>query len=511
VSATSRAPHADGTSAPIGTFCLVLHSHLPWLAGHGTWPVGEEWLHQAWAQSYGPVLDVLIGLAAEGRQQVLTLGLTPVLAAQLDDPYCLAEHHTWLVNWQQRAAALLDQRDPALKRLGRHEHRTATHAMRRMEQTWRHGASGVVRDLADAGTIEVLGGPAAHPFQPLLPERVAAFSLSTGLTDHAIRLGSPSRGIWAPECAYRPGLEDLYADHGVTHFMVDGPTLQHVGATTSRGHRVGASDVVAFGRDLDVSYRVWSPRRGYPGGRWYRDFHTYHHGSGFKHARVTSRSTAPADKAPYDPGRATAAVHADVDDFVEVVRRRLHAIAERDGSPGLVVAAYDTELFGHWWYEGPQWLGQVLRALPAAGIRLSTLAGALSDDLVAGSVSPHEGTWGLGKDFHVWDSPETADIVGLNRAVCDELLTAADLAPRPDIPDRRLDEAAREALLALQSDWAFMVSHRSAVDYARSRAHGHAERMRTLLAGEGTPARPDRRRPTDAPGSPFGVLDARFL
>lgn len=502
---------------PVGTFCLVLHSHLPWLAGHGTWPVGEEWLHQAWSQSYGPVFDVLLDLADAGHRNIVTLGMTPVLATQLDDPYCVAEHHTWLSNWQQRAIELAQQPSRDLRNLGRYEYRSATEALERHEQRWLRGASTMLRRLADSGAIEILGGPATHPFQPLLPERVAEFSLRVGMDDHVLRFGSRPHGIWAPECAYRPGLEALYDRQGVNHFMVDGPTLQHVGASTATGWRIAESDVVAFGRDLEVSYRVWSPKSGYPGGRWYRDFHTYHHESGFKPARVTSRSTPPEDKSPYDPERARSAVAGDVADFVRVVRRRLADIQQRDGKPGLVVAAYDTELFGHWWHEGPQWLAGIASALPEAGIRMTTLQGALDAGLVSGSVSPEAGSWGLRKDFHVWDSAETADVVALNRSVSEEIVSAVEGIDAA-APDPTMDDAAREALLALQSDWAFMISHRSAVDYARSRALGHAARMRDLLRdGTRSGTAPSGDEPTGLsrrphrPGSPFGHLDARLL
>ena len=109
---------------PIGTFCLVLHTHLPWLAHHGAWPVGEEWLHQAWATSYLPVIDLLETLADEGRRDVLTLGVSPVLAAQLDDPYCIKEQQTWLANWQLRAQGMAGARETW--RRVRHQ-RSSTH------------------------------------------------------------------------------------------------------------------------------------------------------------------------------------------------------------------------------------------------------------------------------------------------------------------------------------------------------------------------------------------------
>ena len=151
---------------------------------------------------------------------------------------------------------------------------------------------------------------------------------------------------------------------GSAHFMVDGPSLH---GDTALGRPVGDSDVVAFGRDLQVSYRVWSPKSGYPGHAAYRDFHTYDHRTGLKPARVTGRNVPSDAKAPYDPERADRAIDGHVADFVDVVRGRLQAESERIGRPAHVVAAFDTELFGHWWYEGPVWLERVLRALPEAG------------------------------------------------------------------------------------------------------------------------------------------------
>ena len=215
---------------------------------------------------------------------------------------------------------------------------------------WRHGGSPLLRGLIDAGTVELLGGPLAHPFQPLLTPRLREFALREGLADARQRLSHKPIGIWAPECAYAPGMEHDYAAAGVGHFMVDGPSLH---GDTALGRPVGDSDVVAFGRDLQVSYRVWSPKSGYPGHAAYRDFHTYDHRTGLKPARVTGRNVPSDAKAPYDPERAERAIDGHVADFVDVVRGRLLAESERIGRPAHVIAAFDTELFGHWWYEGP--------------------------------------------------------------------------------------------------------------------------------------------------------------
>jgi 1,4-alpha-glucan branching enzyme len=495
----------------IGTCCVVLHTHLPWLAHAGAWPVGEEWLHQAWATSYDPVVEVLERLAAEGRTDLLTLGVTPVVNAMLDDPYLLREHHTWLGTWQVRAASLAARpgASEALRETASYEWRLASHARERFESRWRHGGSPVLRALRDSGAVELLGGPATHPFQPLAAdERLLHAQLRTGLDDAAIRWGARPPGIWAPECGYRPGLEDVYAANGVTHFLADGPTLLGSGVPTSAAYCVRDSDVVVYGRDLDVTYRVWSPRSGYPGGRWYRDFHTFDHGSGIRPARVTSRRTTPEDKRPYDPAQAALAVERDAVDFVGVVADRLRAVAAERGRPGLTVVAYDTELFGHWWHEGPAWLERVLRLLPEAGVRVTTLRGAA--DLVEGRARLEAGSWGSGKDWRVWEG--AADLLDESREVQRRLLDlVTKRTPRRD-RDLALDQAAREAFLVMSSDWAFCVSKDSAADYARSRHATHRQRFADLAdaleSGRDATVLAQRFRALDGP---FGHLDARLF
>jgi 1,4-alpha-glucan branching enzyme len=272
---------------------------------------------------------------------------------------------------------------------------------------------------------------------------------------------------------------------------------------------LGATDVVAFPRDLEVTYRVWSPRAGYPGTKWYRDFHTYDHTSGLRPARVTSHHSGPHEKKPYEPDAARAQVERDAVDFVETVRHRL---AARDAA-SLVVAAYDTELFGHWWHEGPIWLDRVLRLLPEAGVRVTTLRGAIDAGHVGRRIEevPHT-SWGAGKDWHIWDGGPVRDVVASNAEVVRRLLAVVDKTEPDGVRDPVLDALAREAFLALASDWAFLVSHNGAVQYARDRIRRHADRVRALA--DAIEARDRRRAGHLAEGTrdrPWGHLDARLL
>ncbi|MGH3561989.1 MAG: 1,4-alpha-glucan branching protein, partial [Mycobacterium sp.] len=153
--------HTPAGSVP-GLFTLVLHTHLPWLAHHGRWPVGEEWLYQSWSAAYLPLLRVLRTLAGEGRRGLVSLGMTPVVTAQLDDPYCLDGMHHWLGNWQLRAAEAASLAElPALRAFGVRECAETQRALDDFGVLWRHGASPQLRELVDAGAIELLGGPLA--------------------------------------------------------------------------------------------------------------------------------------------------------------------------------------------------------------------------------------------------------------------------------------------------------------------------------------------------------------
>src|SRR5690606_17654083 len=378
--------------------------------------------------------------------------------------------------------------------------------------------SPLLRELIDAGTIELLGGPLTHPFQPLLHPRLREFALREGLADAGLRFGHTPAGIWAPECAYAPGMETGYAAANVSHFMVDGPALH---GDTALGRPVGDTDVIAFGRDLQVSYRVWSPKSGYPGHGAYRDFHTFDHVTGLKPVRVTGRTVPSEEKAPYDPQRADRAVDAHVADFVEVVRNRLIEESGRIGRPAHVVAAFDTELFGHWWYEGPVWLERVLRALPAAGVRIGTLSDAVAAGLIGTPVQLPASSWGSGKDWRVWSGPQVADLVELNAEVVEGALATVDKAlahnaalGAPAPRDRVADQILRETLLTVSSDWPFMVSKDSAADYARYRAHLHAHATREISDALAAGRREHALRLAEgwnrADGL-FGALDARRL
>ncbi len=377
----------------------------------------------------------------------------------------------------------------------------------------------MLRSLRDAGVVELLGGPATHPFLPLLLPEVAHLALEAGLADGRWRWGEPPQpgGIWSPECGYAPGLAQVLASHGVRHFVVDEQTVRDSGGHPDAAWRVTGTDVVAVPRDLAVTNLIWSSREGYPTAPAYRDFHAREAATGARLWAVTGHDVPAHEKAAYDPVAASAELERGVTHFVAAVRDRLHELHRTNGTPGLVVAAYDAELFGHWWHEGPAFLGRAVRALRAAGVNVTTVERAIAAGHVAGELDLGAGSWGAGKDYSVWNGPAVADLAHENEWVQRRWL---DLARRERSAGRLgtrrpdLDQLACTMLLALGSDWAFMVTRGQAVDYARRRAEAHRADFHRLAQlfedGDGSGARAEaaRQASTDAA---FPWLDVRAL
>ena len=314
-------------------------------------------------------------------------------------------------------------------------------------------------------------------------------------------------------------MEHDYAAAGVTHFMVDGPSLH---GDTALGRPVGDTDVVAFGRDLQVSYRVWSPKSGYPGHAAYRDFHTYDHLTGLKPARVTGRNVPSEAKAPYDPERADRAVDAHVADFVErgpqpaAQRVRAHRAARSRGRRLRHRAVRPLVV------RGPDLAGSgCCGRCPTPVCGWARSATRSPTDSSATPVALPPSSWGSGKDWQVWAGDKVADLVQLNNEVVDTALSTVDKAlaqtaslDGPIPRDHVADQILRETLLTVSSDWPFMVSKDSAADYARYRAHLHAHATREIAGALASGRRDTAQRLAEgwnrADGL-FGALDARRL
>jgi 1,4-alpha-glucan branching enzyme len=455
----------------VGDLAIVLHSHMPYVEGFGTYPFGEEWLFDAVARSHLPVLEVA---------RDVTLTVTPVLADQLEAPGVMDRMRAFLREYRLRAAERDVASGPAeLRSAAEAEGARYRWALDRLE-----GLGGSVLDAFGAaqreGRVELVPSAATHAVLPLVATDAGRrLQVDAGLRSHRRRFGQ-SDGFWLPECAYRPGLDRLLAERQVTYFCVD--QSAHERPLAALAPIRAPAGPVAFTLDWEAVSLVWSPR-GYPADPAYLE----HHRQSPNGIRLWGIGGAA-----YDPtaGVRRAAAHAS--DFVGAVAARLDAFRRERDRPGLVTFAIDTELLGHWWSEGPLWLERVVEAAPGQGVRLVTLSEA------SGRHEPEhrplrESSWGERKDLSTWDGPRVADLAWAARRL--ELRLLRELA-NGRLQPAAAERAARELLAVQSSDWAFMDSRRQAGDYPFRRVTGHAQ---GLLDAIDSPAAPDPRMRSLAP------------
>jgi 1,4-alpha-glucan branching enzyme len=443
-------PPAGGPET-VGDLAIVLHSHMPYVDGFGTYPFGEEWLFDAVIRSYLPVLEVA---------DRVTLTVTPVLADQLEDEGVAQRLRDFLLAWRIGAAeADLPQvpaecRDACEAELARYRH-----ALALLEAAGGSPLRAFQAAEAD-GRVALATSAATHAVLPLLATRAGArLQLDAGIRSHRRRFGWKG-GFWLPECAYVPGLEWQLAEHGVKWFCVD--QSAHAGPLEALTPVATEAGPVALPIDWEAIGWLWS-LDGYPSDPAHAQFA----GKSLRGVRIWK-----VGGGAYEPALAAAVAKRQAGDFLAAVAARLREFSATRRRRGLLVFAIDTELLGHWWSEGALWLAEVLAGAAAAGVRLLTVPEALAE---------HEpetrplaaSTWGEEKDLSTWDSPAVADLAwGLRRLELRLLRALSEGLYGPSAL-----RAARELLAAQASDWAFLDKRRQAGDYAFYRAIGHAEAM----------------------------------
>jgi 1,4-alpha-glucan branching enzyme len=400
-----------------GALAIVLHSHMPYVEGHGTWPFGEEWLWEAVACVYLPLLDLLDGVP-------VTLGLTPVLCDQLDamrgDPgerFLRFLREVRAPIHAEDAAGLDDSGESELAA----EVRRAACDYTRAERAFEERGRDLVGAFARLERVELWTSAATHALLPLMATDAGLrLQVATGTAAHARRFGGWRGGFWLPECAYVPGLERELADHGIRVFCVDQTDATGFDHLTPVQTEPGP---VAVPIDWESVQLVWNEDDGYPASAAYRNYwgRTVH----------DLKPWSNAGRA-YEHEVALELARGHARDFVTRARERL-------AGGGLLCCALDTELLGHWWYEGLAWLAAVFEEAERQGVRLATVSEGIElVEPVARPLAPS--TWGRGKDFTTWDAPPVAELAFAARAA--ELRTVAAIAAH-GASHRALERAAR--------------------------------------------------------------------
>ncbi|HEX2072060.1 MAG TPA: 1,4-alpha-glucan branching protein domain-containing protein [Thermoleophilaceae bacterium] len=444
-----------------GTLSLVLHSHMPYVEGFGTWPFGEEWLWEAVACVYLPLLDLL-----DETDAPLTLGLTPVLCDQLEAIHATAGER--LLGYLRDTRRWVHEEDAAgLDQAGERE---LAIEVRRAAGDYAAAAAAVescggdllgrVVRTAETRPLELWTSAATHAVLPLLATDAGLrLQVASGVASHSRRFGGWQGGFWLPECAYGPGLEAGLAPHAVRAFCVDQTSALGLGADQQLEPIATPAGPIAVPIDWQTVELVWDDR-GYPADPRYRD---YHHGT-VHHMRPWSNGGGA-----YSPEAACAAAREHARDFVERAIARLDDYSERSGRPGVLCCALDTELLGHWWYEGLEWLRGVMGEAEARGLELATVGDAVE------RVEPVQrelaaSTWGTDKDLSTWDSPRVAELAFAARRAELRTVAAASSNAAGGPP---LERAARELLAIQASDWPFQVTRDLASEYPLERVAAH--------------------------------------
>jgi 1,4-alpha-glucan branching enzyme len=440
---------ADRTA---GDLAIVLHSHMPYVEGFGTYPFGEEWLFDAFARSHLPVLDVA---------ERLTMTVTPVLADQLEAEG-VGERMLRFLRLHRLDAADRDVADAgaAVRPAAQAE---ADHYTRAMKRLGKLGGNPLraFQKAHERGRIALMASAATHAVLPKLATLSGRrLQVDAGLRSHERRFGD-SQGFWLPECAYAPGVEDVLAERGIAYTCLD-QSIRERGTAALAPIRLPGGPV-AFTIDWPTVRLVWSDGA-YPSDPAYLEYHRLSANG----MRLWSISGGP-----YDPAVAAKRAAEHAASFLAAVRDRLERHRADRGRRGLCVFAIDTELLGHWWAEGPIWLGEVLKAAELDGVRLVTLPQALREH-DAEERTAHAGSWGEGKSLETWDSPSVSDLVWATRR--SELRLLRALGRRGMDRDAAL-RAARELLALQSSDWAFMDHRGQAGDYPYTRATSHAQAL----------------------------------
>jgi 1,4-alpha-glucan branching enzyme len=544
-------------------FVLALHSHLPYVLNHGRWPHGSDWICEAAIDTYLPLYDVLHRLQAEEIAAPVTLGITPILANQLESQTFATELETYfdqrLTTCEEADESLRSTGDTHLLPLA-HYWKVHLTGLRNLFRRVDRNLAKAFRGLQDAGRLELISCGATHGFLPLLArDESIRLQLGLGRAEHRRIFGRLPDGLWLPECAYRPqgvwaplpsapgagstrrGIEEHVAEAGFRYFFVDShlaaaghafrlygadwgewrldPAARRPGGAAPRpsaveaeevelnspyqAYRVagprGATMVSALIRDPVASKQVWSRQEGYPGDEWYLEFHKIRWPGGLKYWRVSAPGSDLGQKEPYDPARALERAGNHARHFVSLLGR----IATEVGGPptasppsrraagSLIAVPFDTELFGHWWHEGVEFLAQVYRALDTHPVVRPTTA----REHLAAATSPRgihltQGSWGANGDFSMWLNSQTDWTWPRLWAIETTFWERAPAALASPSHRPVLAQAAREMLLAMGSDWQFIISTGAVTDYAVKRFTEHCADAEFLISAL-TPASGD--------------------
>jgi 1,4-alpha-glucan branching enzyme len=490
-----------------GYLALVLHAHLPFVR-HPEYDdfLEEDWLYEAITETYIPLVNMMDGLLDDGIDFRLTMSMTPPLCSMLMDPLLQGRYIRHLEKSIELSIKEIDRtrHDHAFHELAWFYHNRLQNCRHVFCDKYGRNLVGAFRKFQETGKLEIITCGATHGFLPLMADYPQAMRAQIMIARDHYRecFGCDPRGIWLPECAYVPGVDRFLQEAEIRWFILDSHGVMFAEPRPRYGIFAPIftrSGPAAFGRDVESSKQVWSADEGYPGDPNYRDFYRdvgydldydyirpYIQGNGLrkftglKYYRITGRTQ---HKEPYRPqvARERTADHAG--NFMFNRQKQIEHWEGTLGIPPIVLSPYDAELYGHWWYEGPEFLNYVLRksSCDQKVYELITPAEYLVRHPTNQLATPSASSWGAKGYWEVWLEASNAWIYPhLHRAADRMIQMAARFRNCYGQTDRAMKQAARELLLAQSSDWAFIMKTGTMVPYAVKRTKDHLMRFNRL-------------------------------
>lgn len=495
-----------------GYLALILHAHLPYVR-HPEYNdfLEEDWFFEAITETYIPLINVMEGLVRDKVDFRLTMSLTPTLISMLTDPFLQSRYLRHLEKLIELSQKEIERTrwEPQFNRLALMYNHRFNQARRLFAETYNRNLVTAFRNLQEMGKLEIITCAATHGYLPLMelhPQAVAA-QIKVGVSTYQKHLGRLPRGIWLPECGYHPGADAILKKEGLKHFIAE----THAVLFGSPRPKYGIyspcycpSGVAIFSRDTESSKSVWSAKEGYPGDHLYREFYRdvgydldyeyikpYLHGdgqrvnTGIKYYRITGPTN---HKEVYLPDEALKKAAEHAGNFMFNREKQIEFLYDlmKDRKP-IIVCPYDAELFGHWWFEGPDWINFLCRKIyyDQKNIKLITPSEYMQLYPRNQVITPSFSSWGWKGYSEVWLEGSNDWIYRHYHKAVERMIEVANQygsnsSRVQPLLKRALNQMARELLLAQSSDWAFIMKTRTFISYAEKRFKDHLERFTRL-------------------------------
>ena len=482
-----------------GNLAIVLHAHLPYVRSEEPGSLEEDWFFQALVECYLPLLETL-EVASEDSSQApkITIGLSPTLLSLLEDEVLKNRFREWVEIRLEVLNSIKSENIKAALHLEDH--------FKSQLKSWERCRGDLIsrfEKLQTSEVVDILTCAATHGYLPLLrenPEAVRA-QLKTAVREHRRLFKKAPLGIWLPECAYYEGLDEIMAESGLRYAVLDGHGLLNADPRPRYGLYAPICTkrgVAFFGRDSESTLPVWSARDGYPGNPNYREFHrdlgwdlpidnlkkigiNEKRPLGIKLFKVSQRNTSLENKQPYDPEVAQANVKDDANKYIKERKKQLIKLSDSMEVEPILIAPFDAELFGHWWFEGPQFLSHIFIESKKESIKLITLREALQSISKVQLCNPSPSSWGQGGFHNYWLNESNAWIVHEWSKASREMVSICSKGLKKELDIKIIKQAGRELLLSQSSDWSFILKAGTTTELAKERINLHLNRFWILI------------------------------